>query len=128
MGVTDQYLPYEKRAREFVGRILKSKSSNEEKEEEPIIIKILEIIANNLDTDIKSRLVKTVETQANSQKQIDIMFYIEKAISSYALIKQTNREKANYREANVLESLNEELNSIIGNKSSLFRDDIDLSS
>lgn len=56
------------------------------------------------------------------------MFYIDKAISSYALIKQKSRDKSNQQYANVLQSLNEELYSIIGNKSSLFRDDIDLSS
>ena len=54
-------------------------------------------MANNLDTDIKSKQLKTVnnETPANSQKQIDIMFYIEKAISSYTLIKHQNRYKTN---------------------------------
>ena len=58
---------------------------------------ILKIIANKIDTDIKSRQLKAIENKniINSQKQIDIMFYIENAISTYALLKQKNRDKTN---------------------------------
>jgi len=44
---------FEERAKEFVKRVIE-KSKKKEKGEAPMMTQILEIIANNIDTDIKS--------------------------------------------------------------------------
>lgn len=88
---------FEKRAKEFVSKILNYKANYLQKPGSAMIIQILEIISNKIETDLKNRQLKCtnnpLNNDNNSQKQIDIMFYIENAISSYALIKQKNRDK-----------------------------------
>ena len=46
-------MQFEERAKEFVKRVIE-KSKKKEKGEAPMMTQILEIIANNIDTDIKS--------------------------------------------------------------------------